>query len=63
MAADLALSVDDLFVREHGAELGAPVDRDLGLEREAALETATRKIHCVKRRYSGSVVSTSRDQS
>ena len=28
----------DLFVGEHGAELGAPVDRDLGLVGEPALE-------------------------
>jgi hypothetical protein len=38
MSAALALPVDHLFVREHGPERGTPVDRNLGLEREAALE-------------------------
>jgi len=37
-AAALALAVDHLFVREHGAEPGAPVDRDLVLVSEPALE-------------------------
>ena len=30
MAAALALAVDDLLVGQHGAQLGAPVDGDLG---------------------------------
>ena len=38
MIAALAPPVDDLFVREHGAERGAPIHRYLRLRREPALE-------------------------
>ena len=40
-AADLALAVDDLLVREHRAELGAPVDRHLGDVGQARARTAS----------------------
>jgi hypothetical protein len=52
MTADVAAAVAHLFIREHGAQRGTPVDGNLGLVREPALvelaEDPLRPLHVAR---------------
>lgn len=46
MTPDVALSVDDLFIREHRTQRRTPVDKDLVLEGQTLLEELQENLLC-----------------